>query len=124
MKNRVYYVYIMASNSGTLYVGMTNNLKLRVWQHKKFLVPGFTQQYGCNRLIYYETSSYILNTIAREKEIKGWRREKKENLIRTMNPAWKDLSEGWHHATFPVRSPLERHSSLRAVGRPCARNTH
>lgn len=96
MNTKTFYVYIMASDSGTLYVGMTNDIKRRILEHKKFLVPGFTQQYGCTRLIYIEQSPYILNIIAREKQIKSWRREKKEKLINTTNPAWIDLSAGWY----------------------------
>ncbi|HWQ99525.1 MAG TPA: GIY-YIG nuclease family protein [Candidatus Methylomirabilis sp.] len=115
MSIKAFFVYIMASKSGTLYVGMTNDLKRRVLEHKNFIVPGFTQQYGCNRLIYFEHSPYVVNIIKREKQIKGWRREKKEYLIRTMNPTWKDLSEGWYHdKSLPDQTSLERDSSLRS----------
>ncbi len=88
-----FYVYIMASPSGTLYVGMTNDLIRRVSEHKRGNVQGFTKKYSCHKLIYYEHYDYVYDAIEREKEIKKWRREKKQNLIRTINPHWKDLYE-------------------------------
>jgi len=86
----------MASESGTLYIGVTNNLERRVYEHKNNLIPGFTSKYSCHKLIYFENYSYIDSAIVREKQLKKWRREKKEFLIRTINPSWKDLSEGWY----------------------------
>jgi putative endonuclease len=83
----------MASASGTLYVGMTNNLLRRVMEHKEKKIKGFTQKYGCNKLVYYAEGNYVCEVIAREKQIKRWRRSKKEFLIRSMNPQWRDLSE-------------------------------
>ena len=91
-----FFVYIMASKSGTLYVGFTNNVFERVFQHKTGHNDGFTNWYGCHRLVYYEEHQYVLNAIEREKQIKCWRRAKKEALIRTMNPKWHDLAERWH----------------------------
>lgn len=88
-----FYIYIMASSSGTLYVGMTNNLERRVAEHKEKKIEGFSKRYSCGKLVYYEHHQYIYNAIAREKEIKGWRREKKQELIRTINPHWNDLSQ-------------------------------
>jgi putative endonuclease len=67
-----------------------------VFQHKSGVVDGFTKKYKCYRLVYYESFAYIREAIAREKELKTWRREKKNALIETMNPEWKDLSEGWY----------------------------
>ena len=90
-----YYVYIMSSKSGTLYTGMTNNLERRVYQHKQKLIPGFTQKYDVDRLVYYETFNQVRDAIAREKAIKGWLRRKKIALIESSNPAWEDLSEEW-----------------------------
>ena len=90
-----YYVYIMTNKSGTLYVGLTNNLKERVRQHKNKLVEGFTRKYNIDRLAYFETFSDINSAIAREKTIKGWLRKKKLNLINSINPHWRDLSEDW-----------------------------
>jgi len=95
MKNYNYYVYILASSSGTLYIGVTNNLERRVSEHKLGIVEGFTKKYGCKKLVYYEHYSDINLAIAREKILKGWLRVKKENLIKTVNPKWKDLSEEW-----------------------------
>ncbi len=88
-----YYVYIMNSRSGTIYTGITNDLRLRVYQHEHKLVKGFTQQYNVVRLAYFEETTDINAAIAREKEIKGWRRSKKFELIQSMNPQWKDLAE-------------------------------
>lgn len=93
MKTHQYYVYILASDSGTLYIGVTNNLERRVWEHKQGLVEGFTKKYGCKRLIYYECYGDVNQAIAREKQLKKWNRAKKEWLIKTINPHWKDLSK-------------------------------
>ena len=91
-----YYVYLLTTrNNKVMYVGMTNDLRRRVYQHKKKLVPGFTQKYNVDKLVYYETTNDVRSAIAREKEIKKWRREKKNNLVITANPEWKDLGEGW-----------------------------
>lgn len=93
MKN--YYVYIMSNKSKTLYVGMTNNLIKRVYEHKAKLVPSFTSRYNITKLVYFETTPNVYAAIAREKQIKGWLREKKIALINSMNPEWKDLSDEW-----------------------------
>ena len=90
-----YYVYIMTNNSGTLYVGVTNNLERRVYEHKHGTNDGFTKRYVLTRLVYYESSPDVREAIAREKEIKGWVRRKKVALIKSANPYWKDLSETW-----------------------------
>ena len=81
----------MASLSGTLYIGVTNSLLRRASEHKEKKIEGFTKKYSCNKLIYYERFSNIGAALFREKEIKKWRREKKENLIKTLNPHWNDL---------------------------------
>lgn len=91
MSRREYYVYIMASASGTLYTGVCNNLLRRVSEHKSKSIEGFSKKYNCTKLVYYEATNDITSAIAREKQIKNWRREKKENLIRLMNPGWNDL---------------------------------
>ena len=96
MKNKTFYIYIMASKSGTLYVGMTNNIKRRVFEHKNHLIPGFTDKYTVDRLLYVETFANPASAINREKQIKAWRREKKVKLIDSQNPAWNDLSENWY----------------------------
>lgn len=85
----------MASESGTLYVGITNYLARRIYEHKSNMIQGFTKKYGCHKLIYFEETSDIESAIFREKQLKNWRRDKKEFLIRTMNPSWKDLSLAW-----------------------------
>ncbi|MDP4116364.1 MAG: GIY-YIG nuclease family protein [Bacteroidota bacterium] len=90
-KDHNYYVYIMASFSGTIYIGVTNDLVRRTLEHKNGIVDGFTKKYNCKKLIYYEYFTDINSAIEREKVLKKWRREKKENLIKTMNPAWIDL---------------------------------
>ena len=90
-----YYVYIMTSNSGTLYTGMTNDLHRRVYQHKRKLIPGFTSRYNVNRLVYFEVFKQPQQAIAREKQIKGWLRRKKIALIEELNPTWRDLSQDW-----------------------------
>jgi putative endonuclease len=89
------YTYIMGSDTGTLYTGVTSDLNTRVKQHKNGTFEGFSKKYGCTRLLYYEECDDIRVAIAREKQIKGWRREKKLNLIRTLNPEFKDLAEKW-----------------------------
>ena len=92
---REYYVYIMTNKSGTLYTGVTNDLLRRVYEHKHKLISGFTSRYNITRLVYYEAASDIRAAIAREKQIKGWLRSKKIDLIESVNPTWKDLSVGW-----------------------------
>lgn len=86
-----FYVYIMASSSGTLYVGFTNNVLRRSIEHKESKDAGFTKKYSCCKLVYCEYYEYVYDAINREKEIKKWRREKKQKLIATMNPHWNDL---------------------------------
>jgi putative endonuclease len=92
---KTYFVYIMSSTNGTLYVGMTSDLRGRVYQHKSKEIPGHTAKYNITELVYYDETPDVHSAIAREKELKGWTREKKDKLIRSMNPEWKDLSEDW-----------------------------
>ena len=92
---RKFYLYILASKSRRIYTGMTNCIEGRVAQHKHGQVDGFTKRYRINRLVYFETFKYVNNCIARETEIKKWRREKKVALIETHNPTWEDLAEDW-----------------------------
>lgn len=94
MLEKIYYVYIMASSSGTLYVGMTNNLIRRTREHKNKLNNCFSKKYSCTKLVYYESYKYVLNCIAREKQIKKYNRRKKEALINSVNPHWNDLYNG------------------------------
>ena len=90
-----FHVYIMSNVSRTLYVGITNDLRRRVYEHKQKLVPGFTRTYNLTLLVYFETTPDVRTAIAREKQIKGWLRAKKVSLIVTVNPNWLDLSAGW-----------------------------
>jgi len=80
------YTYVMGSNTATLYIGVTSEFDTRILQHKNGTFEGFSKKYGCTRLLYYEIYTDIRDAIAREKQLKGWRREKKLNLIRTTNP--------------------------------------
>ncbi len=90
-----YYVYILANISRRLYVGMTNNLERRIYEHKQKLLPGFTSKYNITRLVYVETTAQVAAAIAREKQIKGWLRRNKVALIDSQNPTWEDLSAEW-----------------------------
>lgn len=93
MNERAFYVYVMTNIERTVfYVGMTNDLIWRVYEHQQHLVEGFTARYHCNRLVYYETLGTALDAIAREKQLKRWRREKKLDRIRLMNPTLRDLA--------------------------------
>lgn len=93
---KTYYVYIMASNSGTLYIGVTSNIKKRVYEQKKHLISGFTDKYNIDKLLYFEKIGDPTSAINREKQIKRWRREKKITLIDSLNPEWNDLSQDWY----------------------------
>jgi len=97
VEERVYFAYMLASRSRTLYVGVTGNLRLRVYQHKRKLHPdGFAASYNCDRLVWFERFFDPDYAIVREKQLKGWRRSKKVALIEQDNPTWVDLSEGWY----------------------------
>jgi len=112
----IYYVYMMQSVSRhALYIGMTSNLRKRVWEHKNHRLKGFTDDYNCTRLVYWESFDDVANAIDREKQLKRWRREKKEWLIERKNPGWKDLATDWYETKGPHSTP-----SLRSVaqGRP------
>jgi putative endonuclease len=95
MEERRYFVYILANRSGTLYTGVTSNLKRRLYQHKHGLTEGFTKRYNVDRLVYFEDTTDVRSAIEREKEIKGWVRAKKVALIESMNRDWKDLAADW-----------------------------
>ena len=94
MNERNYCVYIMASKSKVLYIGVTGDLPRRVWEHKSGVQEGFTKRYRVHRLVYFEQSGSVVGAIEREKQLKRWRREKKIHLIESLNPEWRDLSEG------------------------------
>src|SRR6202451_2910140 len=91
----IYYVYIVASKSRVIYVGMTGFLMARVLRHRAGEGGAFTRKYRVHRLVHYEVFHSVGAAIARETEIKKWRREKKVKLIRAKNPTWEDLAEGW-----------------------------
>lgn len=95
MDHTKYWTYIVASRTGTLYIGMTNNLYVRVMQPKSGEIEGFSSKYQCNRLVYWESFDDVLKAIDREKQLKGWRRAKKIVLIEFNNPRWEDLAEKW-----------------------------
>jgi putative endonuclease len=84
-----------------LYVGVTNDLARRLFEHKQKLIQGFTSKYNVSRLVHFETFENIADAIAREKQIKGWRRSKKTASIESTNPTWRDLSEGWTNDRDP-----------------------
>jgi len=98
-------VYIMASRSRTLYIGITSELDVRVRQHKSLEIEGFASKYKCTRLVYFESFDNVLKAISREKQLKGWRRSKKIALIEKANPRWEDLAEKWGaEMLFPGQS--------------------
>jgi putative endonuclease len=107
-RESVRYVYILASASRVLYTGITSDLRRRLYQHKHRLIPGFTADYAVDRLVYFESTNHIRAAIERERQIKGWRREKKLRLIESVNAGWLDLSEGW------FESPHRQGPSLRS----------
>ena len=87
-----YYVYFLCNrNNKVLYIGVTNDLIRRVYEHRLKLIEGFTKKYNINKLVYFEETINIISAINREKQIKNWRREKKNNLVKTINPEWNDL---------------------------------
>ncbi len=95
MREPRYHVYIMASRSHTLYIGITSAIERRIKQHKGGTFEGFSSQYNCNRLVYLEAHDDVHHAIAREKQLKRWSRAKKITLIERHNPTWHDLSEDW-----------------------------
>ena len=103
MSEKRFYVYLLASKSRRLYVGVTNDLERRLFEHKSKVVEGFTKKYNIDRLVYFEQTTDVLSAIAREKQIKSWRRSKKIALIETMNPTWEDLSTEWYKTDSSLR---------------------
>ena len=86
-----------------MYIGVTNNLERRMYEYKHKLVDGFTKRYNANKLVYYDSTKNVKSALEREKQLKGWLRKRKNDLVETMNPRWEDLSDDW-----------ERDSSLRS----------
>jgi len=91
MQSKLYYVYILSSISGVLYIEITSDLRKRVWEHNQELIEGFTKKYKVKKLVYYEVTEDVRIAIEREKQLTKWHREKKIALIENMNPNWKDL---------------------------------
>ncbi|MAT57711.1 MAG: GIY-YIG nuclease [Ignavibacteriae bacterium] len=89
-----YYVYILTNiNNKVLYIGVTNNLKRRIYEHKEKIIDGFTKTYNCNKLVWFQETNSIEEAIRQEKRMKKWKREYKENMINGLNPYWDDLYE-------------------------------
>ncbi len=119
-----FYVYMMQSNSRrTLYIGMTNDLYRRVYQHKTREFRGFTYDYDAVRLVYWESFDEVQKAINREKQLKNWRRDKKEWLIQRANPDWKDLSADWYQSPSATAlnptATLSSRAKRSAVEGPC-----
>ncbi len=92
----MYYVYILSNwDDSVLYIGVTNNLSRRLYEHRNHLADGFTSKYNVHKLVYFESTSDVRSAIEREKQLKGWRRSKKDELITKTNPNWADLSATW-----------------------------
>ena len=113
---RRYYVYVMANLARTLYVGVTNDIQRRVFQHKQRQFAGFTAKYGLTRLVYFEETDRIQAALAREKQLKSWLRQRKIEQIESVNPAWGDLAAGWYESDQPRDKsyPKSTDSSLRS----------
>ena len=103
-----YFVYIMSSQRRVLYIGVTSKLERRVFQHKAHFFAGFTAKYNVSNLVYFESYSNVYRAIGREKELKGWLRQKKLSLIESTNPNWKDLSYGWYQKISMAQLELPR----------------
>ena len=100
--DRQYYVYLLTNwNNKVMYVGVTNNLERRLYEHKHKLHEGFTEKYNVNKLVYFECTTDVNAAITREKQIKKWRREKKDQLVIAVNPQWNDLSLQWQEDFSP-----------------------
>ena len=103
----MYYVYILTNwNNKVMYIGITNNLERKVYEHKNKLADGFTKTYNTSKLVYYDSTADVKAAIQREKQIKGWLRKRKNELIETMNPNWNDLSDGWYDGWYEKDSSL------------------
>ncbi len=101
----MYYVYILANKTNSVvYIGVTNDLMRRLWEHRNDMIEGFTQIYHVHKLVYYESTTDVQAAIAREKQLKNWRRAKKNELIESKNPTWKDLAGDWFTAG-PIPRP-------------------
>ena len=91
-----YYVYMLTNwNNRVIYTGVTNNLERRLYEHKNGVADGFTKKYNVHKLVWFEYTTDVCSAIEKEKQIKGWRRSKKNALVEENNPTWRDLSEDW-----------------------------
>lgn len=116
-KMKKYYIYILASKkNGTLYIGMTNNLIRRIFEHKEKIIEGFTSKYSINKLVYYEEHSYVNDANIREKQMKEWKREWKINLIESLNKNWEDLYENM--VSDEIEKELKEYYSEKTGFRP------
>ena len=119
----MYYVYILTNTYNTvLYIGVTNNLERRLYEHKNKLVDGFTKKYNLHKLVYFDTTTDVRSAIEREKQLKGWARAKKNALIESINPDWTDLSEDWYrlyqHSPTPVILRRAATKNLQSIVNP------
>ena len=130
-ERRSYCVYILGSLSGTLYIGMTGNLHIRVFEHKFHRIEGFTDRYDVDPLLYFESFDDPRKAIDREKQLKGWRREKKVGLFERSNPHWVDLAKDWYPwmenraergASTPKIRPEDESSTLSMTEKEGTRN--
>ena len=117
VNSKRYFVYIMASKSRRLYIGVTNDLERRVFEHKSKSIEGFTAKYNIDRLVYFAETGDVVAAIEREKQLKGWLRAKKIVLIQSENPTWTDLSRDWF-GDLPARKaePSRSLPSIAAKG--------
>ena len=105
MKDSAYVYFMSSNNNNVLYLGVTNNLERRVWEHKNEInVNSFTCKYKCCKLVYFEHTSSVKDAIAREKQLKNWKREWKNELIEKQNPQWVDLSVEWDEIAGQARN--------------------
>ncbi len=96
MNEKSYYVYILTNDWGNvMYVGMTSNIERRLYEHKQELADGFTKRYHVHKLVYYEQTNDAYAAVTRERQLKGWTRKRKNELVETVNPNWEDLSTSW-----------------------------
>jgi putative endonuclease len=116
-----FYVYILASKrNGTLYIGVTNDLIRRIYEHKEGIVEGFTNRYGVHKLVYFEQTNDINSALLREKQLKKWNRRWKIELIEGFNPDWKDLTKDWI-PTYVGMTEVRLDSHPRSLSRTCLR---
>jgi putative endonuclease len=99
---RTFYVYIHTNRSGTLYVGVTNDLRRRLEEHRAGKAGSFTTRYKLDRLLYFEETNSVTSAIEREKQLKGWNRQRRLRLVQQQNQTWRDLSEDWYDSRSPV----------------------